>query len=285
MSFSFYVRSTEPPRFSAVVDALAEPDCVCIEDAPADDAWQPGAIFHFYTRGRSARAIEVGLEGEVFRVRIMTCSARGDLQLALRLVDTLARLTGSLIEPEHPKDAAFPLVERPQRYGDEWIAHELASGPALVATLVDRDGQTLTMSGPRRGFHIGPRFLKELQGRGSDMPLGARILEAMVRLQSVDEEAYYPAAILQVSRKGGGDSISLAVWTAGTAYLFPPVQYLVFTRDDDSRFLVPHSAGPQIAGDDWTWMDERHALVEATPASDWPALIERATEHAVENPW
>ena len=285
MSFSFHVRSAEPPRFSAVIDAVAEPDCVCIEPPPEDDTWQPGSFFHFYTRGRSAREIEVSYVDERFRVRVMTCSTRADLLLALRFVDTLARLTGSLIEPERSQEEPFALEERPHRYGDDWIVSEVASGPALVATLVERDGQTLTMSGPRRDFHIGPRFLKELQGRGSDMPLGARILEAMVRLQSVDEESYYPAAILQISRKGGGDSISLAVWSAGTAYLFPAVQYFVFTRDDESRFLVPQSTGPQIAGEAWTWMDERHALVEATSGEEWAALIERAAEHAVENPW
>src|SRR4029453_14915334 len=166
---------------------------------------------------------------------------------------------------------------RQAHFGDEWVATMTAHGPKAVIAMVDRDGQTLTMRGPRRPFYMGPRFLKELRARGSDMLLEERILDAMVRLQGVDEDRYHPAPVLQVAPKGGGNSISLAAWAAGVAYLFPAVQYLALMVEGSTELLVPQAMGPRIAGEAWVWMDERHALVEATALEDWPELCARAS--------
>src|SRR5262245_2996492 len=158
MSFSFYVRSADPPRYSSVLDAVAMPDCACLEGAPEDDGWAADAFFHFYCRGRSAREIEVHHEDGRFAVRIMTCSARADHLLAMRFVDSLAKLTGSWIEPEDGDP--FPLEEREQRYGADWIERMESSGPSAVIAMMDRGAQPLTLSGPRPPFHAGPRFLR-----------------------------------------------------------------------------------------------------------------------------
>src|SRR5579871_2476870 len=100
MSFSFYVKTSTPPRWSALVDAVAEPLWECTEDPPEDDRFVSGLVRHPYARGRAARGVEVAFEGDALQVRILTCSSKGDYELGLRTILAMARLCEANIEPE-----------------------------------------------------------------------------------------------------------------------------------------------------------------------------------------
>lgn len=279
MSFSFYVDAPAPPSFSAVLDALREPDWACAEDAPADDRFAPGYCFHPYLRGRSARGIELCHDAGRFQVRVLTCSSRADYELALHVVRTTAHLSGGLIHPENGEGVSLDAFTA--SYGDAWIDEQVTTGPAVVFALVDRDGQTLTLSGARRDVHVGPRFAAELRARPGDMTAGEQLLAAMIRIQYVDEDAWYPATAFRVTPKGKGEdaSFTMAVWAPDVAYLMPSVQMFALPTDD-GEILVPSDAGPELAGARWTFLDERNALVEAIPQAEWDAFVARARGHA-----
>jgi hypothetical protein len=280
VSFSFYVAAPDPPRFSAVVDAVAELDWACAESAPEDDRFPSGYCYHPYLRGRAARGVELCHEDGRFQVRIMTCSSRADYELALRLVDTLARMTGAAIEPEDGD--ALSREEAKGRYGREWLDKMVAWGADIVFQMVDREGNTLTMSGCKREVHVGPRFAAELRARAGDLTPSEQLLAAMIRIQNVDEDEYYAASSFRVTPKGKEeeDSFTLAAWAPGVAYVFPSVMYFAIIDDAGEEIVIPHEAGPAVALEKWTWLDERTALVEATPNDEWKALLGRARKHA-----
>ncbi|WP_394838592.1 DUF4299 domain-containing protein [Pendulispora rubella] len=279
MSFSFYLPAAAPPRFSQLVDALAEPDWVC--EGPEDDRFTNDFFVHPYLAGRAARGVELGLSDGTLQIRIMTCSSRADHELALRLVDTLAKMLESTIRPEDGDP-----ISREQfsaQYGESWVEHMLASGPGVVLAMA-RKGQTLTLMGAKRAFYVGPRLVAELTKQG-DAGFGERLLNAMVRLQSIDEEEYYTASVLVVKPKeweADEDGVKLAVWAPNVAYLFPDVEYFAVLLPDGGHLIVPRSAGASIADDRWTFLDEKNALVEATAAPEWPALIARARPFVTE---
>lgn len=279
MSFSFYVDAPAPPSFSALVDALREPAWQCVEDPPADDRFPPGYCFHPYLRGRSARGVELCHEDGRFQIRLMTCSSRGDYELAMQLVRTTAHLSGGLVCPED-RDP-MPLERIEAEYGDAWIDERVSTGPDLVLAMVDREGQTLTLSGARRDVHVGPRFAAELRARPGDMTAGQQLIAAMIRIQFVDEEAWYPATAFRVTPKGKAEeeSFTLAVWAPDVAYLMPGVEMFAIPTDD-GEILIPAEAGPRLAEGRWTFLDEKTALVEAIPQSEWDAFVARARAHA-----
>ncbi len=279
MSFSFYVDAPAPPSFGALVDALHEPSWQCAEDAPADDRFPPGYCFHPYLRGRSARGIEICHEDGRFQVRVMTCSSRADYELAMNVVRTMAHLSGGRVQPEDADP--MTLDELDARYGAAWIDRMVDVGPDAVIAMVERDGQTLTLGGARRDVHVGPRFAAELRARPGDMTPGQQLLSAMVRIQFIDEETWYPAAAFRVTPKGKGEqeSFTMAVWAPDVAYLMPSVQMFAIPTDD-GEILVPFEAGPELAGARWTFLDERNALVEAIPQAEWDAFVAQARAHS-----
>jgi hypothetical protein len=277
VSFSFHVPCERPPRFSTVVDAIGEPDWAVEEATPADDAFARSVFYHPYLRGRAARGIELGWDDDTFEVRILTCSSRADYELGVKTALVLARLANATVHPEG--DEPLSIDSARAKYGDAWIDRMLVSGPPIVLQMAAKNG--IVLSGPRRDFHIGPRFVSELRNRPSDMRPEEQLLDAMVRVQDVDEERWYPASVMRVTPKQGGEdaAFTLAVWAPDVSYVFPSVELFAITSAEN--LLVPHEKGPELAGDRWTWLDEKNALVEKTPQREWDDFVTRARKHAV----
>ncbi|HWL85202.1 MAG TPA: hypothetical protein VNO21_05340, partial [Polyangiaceae bacterium] len=93
--------------------------------------------------------------------------------------------------------------------------------------------------------------------------------------------------VLLVKPKGAApesEGVKVATWAADVAYFFPDVAYLVLVIPAGGHLLVPAAVGPAIAGACWTFLDEKQALVEATSASEWSALLERARPFVTQLP-
>jgi hypothetical protein len=187
-----------------------------------------------------------------FQVRIMTCSSRADYELGVRVADTLARMMNSTVQPEDSEPMSREDAWR--KYDDAWIDKLVAWGPDVAAQIVDEKQKTMTMGGPKRPFHLGPRFLAELRAAGPAATLGERLLAAMVAVQSVDER-YFAADTMRVAPKGAaaGAGFTMAVWAADVTYLFPDVQHFALHGLERPLF-IPASAGPTIAGDKWRYL-------------------------------
>ncbi len=275
MSFSFYVAVSEAPSLEMIQDLVDDPAWTC--DDPGDGELVEGFVCHVYRHGEAARGVELAYERGVLGARIMTCSTRADHELAIAIVRAVAELEDVEVRPEDAEPIALDALDA--QYGDAWIAHQLEWGPQAVVAMIEREGTTLTMSGVRRPFHLGPRFLATLRER-RDGTLGERVLEAFVALQNVDEDAYYEAKTMTVTPKAGGDGYSLAVWAKDVAYLFSEVDRLAVLADA-APLEVPYARGVELAGAGWTWLDEQHATVEAIDEAAWTELVRRARAFVV----
>lgn len=284
MSYSFYIKAKRAPSL-AELETYAKDERWRCDDTPADTSpaapVPSGFCVHPYLYGASTRGVEVVHEDGRLQVRIMTCSTAADHKLALALALGYAAKHDAMIEPED-SDGGLTAKSFRARFDGDWVAHQVASGPGVIAAMVDRDGGTLTMSGCRRPFHVGPRFLAALRGRGGD--LEERIYAAFLYAQFVDlDEDYYASSVLSLREKDAPEAtaVTLAVWAAGVRYLFPKTERLAIVAGEDT-FQVPAALGPDLAGDAWRWIDEQHALVDAFDAGSWAGLVARARPHAID---
>jgi hypothetical protein len=135
---------------------------------------------------------------------------------------------------------------------------------------------------PIRPFHIVPRELGDLAEAGSAQELPQRMLEAMRQVQYAGADHYHASAMEARSREGT-KKIRFAVWGPGVDYVFPDVEYLALTTTDEPprALFVPYERLPDLAGKNWSWLDERQTMVEAVAEDDWPELVERAREYEV----
>src|SRR5687767_6102130 len=132
-----------------------------------------GAVCHPFLVGSGARGIELAYEDGRMQVRIMTCSSRADHELALAVVKYLARKGPHvLVTPEDADEMSYADVAK--RYGDGWIAEQVEVGTRYPLSLA-AEGQTITLGGSRRDFHLGPRLHAELVKAGNP---GVRLLDA-----------------------------------------------------------------------------------------------------------
>ncbi len=268
MSYSFYVPMPSPPSVS-FFDDLGFPDLVCIEDMPEGPL--PPGYFHFYRDGISTRGLEVCFEEGALQVRIMTGSCREEYELALAMVKQAARISGAPIESEEG-DVAGP-DEIDATHGAEWIARLVRSTDAIVH-IARQDGGTVTMSGPVRPFHLGPRMLRELNADDPD-GLADRVLAAMRACQWVDPDRYYSASTMQVSLQGGA-KVTLTAFAEGVGYVLPNVQFLAIL--DEPHFTIRRDSLLEVPGVRWRWLDEVQLLVEPIGQGEWPRFIAAARE-------
>lgn len=278
MSYSFYVACARPPTCANLIDALNEPLCEWPEESPAKGDWHGGFRYHPYVRDRSARGVELAYENGMFEVRLITCSSRGDYELGMSLVRALAIASKSHIAPERADSATISCMELSRGFGDAWIDAMVEAGPTAVVEALEERGGTISLSGARRPLHCGPRFVADLRAQTSKGSFSDRFLAAMLALQNVDEEVYYPAQPMQTIPKGYNETraCTVAVWEPGVAYLFPRVEYFALSLPNDELLYIPQDAAPRVAGDRWTFLDETSALVEACPADAWSEVLGRA---------
>lgn len=272
MSYSFYIKATRRVDYPRLIQGLKIPRLVAPEGR---GTWPEGAL-HFYRDGVSTRSTEVTLENGAFQVRSMVLAAPEDWELAFRLVEALAQATGSPVEPEDGDP--FPASALRGRYNTAWLRHHTDSGINVVTLWAKTQGETITMPGPVREVHIGPRLFAELEAGGPAEGLADRLLAAIRRVQYVDLTGYHPAGIMEVSRRDGDQSFTLSVWGSEQATFFSSPEYLHLVSDDPDAepVLVPYGVLPSLAGDRLTWLDEKQCLVTAVDAAAWAEIFGRA---------
>jgi hypothetical protein len=305
MSFSFTVKAPVRPRYGAIVEDLPFPEVCCCEErdeAEARDtgrgdedeeavAWDeedegfdldapwPEEPLHFYLPGVSIRAIEAVWEDGRFQVRIMAFSAPEEYELAFAFLERAAELYDSDVEPEDGE--ALPLTRLREEYGPAWVEGQVAMFH-MLPQLMRQHRTTLQITGPVRPFHLGPRLLAELEEAGPPEGLPERLIALMRRVQYIDPEEYYCADALRFEKKGGGKVITLTAWGPNVRYLFPEVQYLAVMEGAQKHFMIPYRVLLEIAGERVTFLDEVQTLVEPFDDYEWPDLLERAREYAVD---
>jgi hypothetical protein len=303
MSFSFYVQAPSRPALRQLLEDLPFEEIRCCEEdtaeeeeaddeeeaqeaeeeeASADEAtddW-PGDFVHLYRAERSLRALELSWDDGTFQVRIMAFSSPEDYELALAIVGRAAEFYESEVTPEDGD--AIPLGQFRRKYSQAWAAREIEVLFEMLPKMLDKETGTLQLMGAVRPFHLGQRLMGELRAAGPAEGLTDRIIEAMRRVQNVDQDEYYCASALRVEPRNGGKKFTVAAWAPGVRYLFPQVDYLAVIEPPSGHFLVPYKKLSAIAGDRWSWLDEEQTLVEPFEDEEWTALLERARPFATD---
>jgi hypothetical protein len=281
MSYSFYIRTDARPRVADVVARLGFPDVVAPD---AHGPWPDGTL-HIYRAGISTRATEITYEDHAFQVRILALASSEDYELALRVVDQLSALTGSQVESEEGE--VFPAQRLQDIYDATWVRHMTESEPRVLGHWAKGEGETVTIAGPVRQFHIGPRLYSELDTAGPENEFPQRILEAIRRVQYQDLSGFIEAAVMEVSSPDGKKTITLSVWSPENATHFVErVEYLHLMPNNrpDGLFVIPYQALPEIAKGQFAWLDENQCLVEPVSSDNWPELL-RAAERFITSPF
>lgn len=277
MSYSFYVDAGRAPRYEDVLGALPDLDTPAGDVEELEGPWEPGHVLAVWRPGVSTRPVELAFEGSTFSARVLACSCAEDYELALDAVCHVARTVGAEVESE--EGVRFAPSDRGAHYGRAWIDPHVASMVTTVlAQAADADGY-LTMPGPTRDFHVGPRVAGEI-GDGSPEAQRDALFAKMRALFYPDPEEVYAANVLSVTTDDGTRFTTTAL-APGVSYLFPPVDYLTILGRDP--FEIRFASLPEVVGEDRvTWMDEVCPAIEAVGEDDWPAMEARAREHAVD---
>ncbi len=267
MSFSFYLKTNVRPPVADLMARISLPDIV-VPDSSGE--WPDGTIC-IYRAGISTRPTEITYEDDAFQVRILAFASPEDHELALQVVEQLAALTGAQVESEG--DEVFTTEHLRDTFDAAWIKHLLESQPAILAHWAKQEGKTVTLTGPVRNFHIGPRLYSQLETAGPEDAFPYRLLEEIRRVQYQDLSNYSAAAVFEVSH--GKQKICMSVWSPDRATHFPGTDFIHLIPNDraDRLFFIPYETLPEVAATRFSWLDEKQCLVEPVPTDNWPDVL------------
>jgi hypothetical protein len=280
VSYDLSVVVPEAPSWRALCDAVALPDLLVVAPEPADDSWPEGGLW-LCREGRSTRTTEVAWLAGTLKIVIRALASPDDCDLALRVGEAAARLSGAAtVEADY-----FGAVDVPDLFrlhDADWMREQADSGTRSLAALI-RDGRgPMSMPGPKRSCFIGERLLAELEAAGPPAALPERVLATMRRVQWNIPPGFREAGVFVSGKSddGQGRETRFAVWLPGENLLFPRVDYVALRVTEGEIVMVPFRAVAELAGPHGTWLDECQLLVGAINGDGWRALVARARPFA-----
>jgi len=276
MSFTFVVGNPTPVPFSVIVDGL---DVAGVE-ADGEGMW-PRGITHLYRRSGSVRSVEIDRNDAEYSVRVMTCSSQADYELALAVTERFALALGAPIDPEGAEQAVS-FDQFRNLYSSDWVQRMVASGAATVLSIVKDQQSTIQMSGTQRMMAIGPRMVARLEATEPGADMGTKLLTALERLNRVSSDEWFFANSMKITDPSGGE-FTVAAFGPGVDYFMPVVERWAFVNQKGGdAILVPVVDIDAVLGHRVEWLDEVNALVLAVTDEEWPAILDRAANVAVD---
>jgi hypothetical protein len=279
MSNSFHIGADVQPSLDNLLAGLGLPD-VALASAPA--AWAQGSL-QIYRPGISTRITEITYRDRKLRVRLFLLASLEDYDLAFRTIEHLATSTGSRVENEEGE--TFTPKSFRGSYDSTWVRRSIANTAQYLEERAHREGQTCTIEGPARDFHIGPRLYSELEAAGPGPELPYRMIEAMRRFQYIDLSRYRTAGVIEARKPGSSDDapphFSFSVLVANEAMHYAEaVEYINLHPSPENKpmLFIPYSKLPHVAGSRFSWLDETNSLVDAIPLTDWPEVLRNAEQ-------
>lgn len=269
MSYVMSVSTEAPPDLTTVLRALG--DDVRVAGETPERGWPVGP-FNLRRAGVSTRGVEVLRDASSVSARMLAWASPEDWQLAF---ETLVAAGGASATIEG-EDGTRAIGAEAARHFAEVMASETAAAFATISALVAA-GTSVELPGPVRHVHMGPRMLRDCGGDA-----GA-VLEAIRRVQHIEDEGFELVAYGDLaSRLGLGVDIGgFSVWDPTVSQAFEPAPVLGVACVEPGLYIATESA-QAVAGDRFTWLDERHFAIRATPPEELPALIARACEVRVD---
>lgn len=237
-------------------------------DAPEDPVVAPGTWYP-YREGISTRLLTVGWSDGFLEVTLPAASAPEDLDLAVRILRAAAEHAGVDVDTQY---GLLPPGRLPEFYDGMWALHQLGRSVSLVAQLSRRSDGVISLPGPTRSVHLGPRTLLDLD-QGDELARGHRLLELMRQVLWPDPR-YESAGVFEASEDG--EKFTFAVLLSERACLIPRVDRLL-VRDADTVLQLPRAALEQLPVE-YTRLDDGNDLVEVVPEQRWPEVVTAARE-------
>lgn len=279
MSYKLAVAAPAAPSWRALRDGIALPDLRLSPDEPVGEAW-PANGLRLCRVDRSTRTTDVDWQGGkngTLEVTISALASPDDCELALRVVETAARLAGAaVVDAYYFGDVAVGELRR--YHTADWMREQADSATGALAMLIREKGGPLAMPGPNRSCYIGPRLLAELEAAGPPEALSDRVLATMRRVQWGVPAGFRDAGVFV---SGGADNghkreTHFAVWLPGENLVLPLVDYVALRVTEGEVLMVPFAAVTELAGTHGALLDECQLLVRAFDGDDWKALVARA---------
>jgi hypothetical protein len=276
VSYDLSVVALEAPSWRALCDAVALSDLLVVPREPADESWPEGGLW-LCREGRSTRTTEVEWQAGRLKIVIRALASPDDCDLALRVAESAARLSGATtVDADY--FGAVDIPELFRRHDADWMREQADSGARALVQLI-RDGRgPMSMPGPKRSCFIGERLLAEIEAAGPPRALSERVLATMRRVQWNVPPGFREAGVFVSGGrdKSQGRETRFAVWLAGEDLLFPRVDYVALRVTEGEIVMVPFALVAELAGPHGTLLDECQLLVRAISGDDWTALIARA---------
>ena len=269
MSYTIDVVAEEPSRLDwpALEGARDERRLRVVEAEEVDlaEPWPPDLYVHAYLDGVSTRTVELNRTDTGLSVRVMTASCHEDVRLALALARAALDRGGGTAGGEDGLDL--------DALDDDWVSGYVDSGVLSVCAMAAREEQPLRIPGPLRTTSIGRRVIDEL----SAMPEEERVagfIEVLRRVQWFEDESTFEASPLQIA--GTTPETPAMVWGPDVRMYFPGYDHLLLERGGGGPPMVVRVADVPEFAPSARFLDERAFVIDAIPADEWPALLERA---------
>jgi hypothetical protein len=277
VSTTFSLRLTRPPTRDALTTLCDEPDLGWSDEVATP--WPDRTFTHVHLPGLSTRGLELGPEGGVFTVRVLSNSAPEELAMAVRLVAGLARSEGCTIEQDG--EGAMDADTFEARFDAAWIAKTVEQDfAALVAMAADR---VVSLPGPVRDTTFGPATLARVPAtsdallrvmRDVNYPNGPDGDES-------DEGELYVSKGIRVARDGR--EVLIHALTSGVSYFLSKCD--VYALMDFPALHIPATELLRLAPDHVTPVDEVCVRLRAMEDDAWAEFLERARPIGHEDPF
>lgn len=234
--------------------------------------WPAGA-FRAHIPGMSTRPLALAVEGGRFTIVAPTLSSPEDLLLAAALAAFVAAAVGAAVEI----DGSVPLVPADVLR----TCHRAWAQSIVIKDCVDIVRRALvgvvTLPGPVRDAHIGPRLAAEI---GSD---ATRWIALLRTVQYPSSEGIVTEGVAEWRRSDRGSVSVVAMSREIGPSLVPYAELVSLEGEDDEPVVVPFARLVDLAGGRVRALDERNLRADSFSRVEWDALVERARRYAVDD--
>lgn len=255
--------SRRTPSVPVVVGFLMGRGAVVSPMPESSQRWPSGA-FRACLPNTSTRGLGLSVEGGRFTITVPTLACPEERDLAWLLAAEVARDAGDEIEVDGVRVDAADL---PRHGGPSDVV--FARDCAEIAAHARR--AVITLPGPNRDFHVGPRLVQEL---GTDPAAWASVMRR-VQYGAVDDAP-------REKRSSERGSLSVVAVEPNTTAVLAWSDLVAFGPDDDA-LVVPFSRFVELAAGRAIALDERNVVIGALTHAEWDALLERALPYAIDD--
>lgn len=225
-------------------------------------------LYYFWIHEASARGIDVSIEHQnMLEFRNTICSNEADYRLTNQLVELAQYLFGGTLVNEE-ETVYLPV------YTNDQMLSNMQSDAEMLKAMAALQNKTLTLYGPKRKIHIGPRCFNAFNK--------AEKLEEALNALILKVNYSYPAVtygnVMETSLEE--KQVIFKLLTNEEPCIIDKYDYLLF-EDEDSYLVIKNDDLNRILPDTWQLLDEYTIYAPTLSVADFAALKNKAQNYNV----